>query len=142
MFEQGLFAFLSGAPAIAAQLGGSPYARADGTVGVFPQQLPEGSTMPALVYAIVGRQSVNSTEGTNRTAMKRVQIDCYGRSYGDAKQLQLPVRKELEPLKGYTLSEGTRVAGVFVNSELDAFEYGPFLYCAVLDFNIWIINPA
>jgi hypothetical protein len=140
MFEQGLFSFLSGAPAIVAQLGGSPSARADGTVGVFPLQLPESSTLPALVYSVVGRGSVNSTAGTNRAVMKRVQIDCYGRHYGDAKVTQAAVKKAVLALRG-ALRDGTVVSGVLVNSELDAFEEAPFLYCAVLDFNFFLVDP-
>jgi len=141
MFEAGFNSLLANSPAIAAELGGSPFARADGASGVFPEQLPEASTLPACVYNVVGYQNVKSNEGTNRLVKKRVQVDCYGRHYGDAKFLQDAIRETVLSFKG-TLSDGTLVCQAWLNSELDAFEDAPFLFCAVLDFDVWIINQA
>jgi hypothetical protein len=139
MFEAGLNTLLRADPGIMAQLGGSPFARVDSRSGIFPEQLPEGASLPALVYGVVGEQRVHSTQGTNRLAMKRVQIDCYGRHYADAKQLQAAVKECLLDFRG-TLSEGTIVNGILQVGEMDTFEYAPFLFCAVLDFNCWVIQ--
>lgn len=75
MFEAGFAALLATNPGVMAQLGGSPWARADGQTGVFPVQVPEEATLPNIVYLVVGRRSVNSLAGTNRLVMKRVQVD-------------------------------------------------------------------
>ncbi len=139
MFEAGFAALLATNPGVMAQLGGSPWARADGQTGVFPVQVPEEATLPNIVYLVVGRRSVNSLAGTNRLVMKRVQVDARGRHYGDAKQLQEAVKDCVLHFRG-VLSDGTVMQGALLNSELDAFEDGPFLYCGVLDFNVWTID--
>jgi hypothetical protein len=139
MFEAGLNSLLQSDPGISAQLGGSPFARADNTSGIFPAQMPEASTLPAVVYSVVGEQCVHSVQGTNRLAMKRLEIHCYGRHYADAKNLQEAVLACLLPFRG-TLNEGTVVNGILQSGEVDAFEYAPFIYCAILDFNAWIIQ--
>jgi len=141
MFEAGLFNLLSSDPGVKAQIGGSPFSRADGTPGVFPVELPKESTLPAVVYTVLTGRPVNSTQGTNRLEFKRVQVDCYGKSYGAAKQTKAAVEACLASYRGL-LSDGTRMQGGLKVAEVDAFEDGPFLYCAVVDFSLHIINPA
>ena len=141
MFEQGFNSLLATSPGVMAQLGGSPFAREDRQTGVWPVQVPEEAALPNIAFSIVGRQSVNSVQGTSRLVMKRVQVNSRGRHYADAKNLQEAVKRCVLSFRG-TLSDGTRVFGALLNSELDAFEDGPFLFCGVLDFDVWTINQS
>jgi len=141
MFEAGLFSLLANDPGVMAQVGGSPFLRQDGTPLVFPVQLPEESTLPAVVYTVVTGTSVTSTQGTNRLEFKRVQLDCYGKNYGAAKILKRAAEACLLSYRG-PLSDGTYMQGGLKVSEVDAFEDGPFLYRAVVDFSLHIINPV
>jgi hypothetical protein len=141
MFEAGLYNLLASNPGIMAQVGGSPFARADGASGVFPVQLPEASVLPACVYTVLHGQSVNSVQGTNRLEFKRLQVDCYGRHYGDAKNMMKVVMDCLLSYRG-PLSDGTFMAGALKVAEIDAFEDAPFLYRGVVDFSVHITNPA
>ena len=139
MFEAGLFSLLTNDPGIRAQVGGSPFARKDDTAGVWPVQAPEGSPLPYLVYSIAGGSNVTSTAGTNALGSKRVQVNCYGRHYEDVKDLKGSVMACLLSFRG-SLSDGSVMNGALLVSETDAFAEGPFLFCAVVDFNVWVIN--
>jgi hypothetical protein len=139
MFEQGLFSLLSNDVGIKAALGGSPFGRTDGAAGVFPMQLPEASTLPAIVYSVLSSYRVTSMQGTNRTEKRRLQVDCYGHHYEDAKLLMQPIKDCLLSFRG-PLADGTYMQGAFLIGELDAFEDAPFLYRGVLDFDVWIAN--
>ena len=88
MFEQGFNSLLATNPGVMVQLGGFPFAREDAQTGVWPVQVPEEATLPNVAFSVVGRQSVNSVQGTSRLVMKRVQVNSRGRHYADAKNLQ------------------------------------------------------
>jgi hypothetical protein len=139
MFEAGFYKLLISDAGIAGLLSGSPAARADQTSGVFPIQLPEASTLPALVYTVIHGQSVTSVQGTDAMETKRVQIECYGRHAEDVAALQSSVKNCLLSYRG-SLSDGTVMCGAFKRGELGAFEHAPLLYRGEIDFDVLIIN--
>ena len=71
----------------------------------FPDKLPEQVAYPALTYSIlVGTGTRTLTDpGLQKW---RIQVDCWGTTYADAKNLRAAVMKELNGYSGI-LSDGT-----------------------------------
>jgi hypothetical protein len=115
-----LYALLSANAGVAALVGDR----------IFPQVMPQGGQLPALVYAVVDDVPENTLTGyTLRGA--RVQIDCYGKAYIAAQGTADAVVSALAEI----VTEG--LAAVLL-SRRDGYEDETTLHKVMLDFSLWI----
>lgn len=68
----------------------------------------QGATDPRIVMWTIGDAEDHNLEGPDGHSVGRVQVDCYGGTYGDAKHLSRAVRAALD---GYS---GNGFQGVFL----------------------------
>lgn len=142
MLEAGLEALLIKTPAVIDFIE-TQANRSDNTTGIFPALMPEDTPLPAIVYAQVGTPwADNSLDGAQACQAKRIEFSCYGRVYGDAKGTARAIRSALVGLH-QTLgdSEHTEVDDIRLVSEIDLFEYDPFMYRTVVDLEIVFRDP-
>lgn len=53
---------------------------------IYPQVIPQGSLMPAVVLSVIDERPINSLTGDPSTRLKRarLQVDCYAETYLEA----------------------------------------------------------
>jgi hypothetical protein len=140
MLGEGINQFLLAASTITAIIG-TPATRKDGRSGIWPVQMPEASTMPAIVLSQISGEGNPSHDGANALHQCRISFGCYGSNYGDSKRLQRAIRQLFEAYHG-TLPDGTPVDNAILVLELDAFEDAPFSYNAPIDFQFVYADTA
>jgi hypothetical protein len=91
--------------------------------GVYPMVIPQRGKLPAVTYMRVSSQYDTSVDGTGSRLTARVQIDCWCRSYSEAKRLSEAVRNAMV------------AAGHLVQSERDGFEDDLYIYSVGMDFS-------
>ena len=107
---------------------------------VYPVQLPQKPTLPAIAYRIVSGFRPHSMPNTRGLARPRVQIDCYSDSYEGAQTLADLVRKRLDAYRG---AAGTATwQGVFFSNENDDFDPDTKLYTLSRDYTFWVEETA
>lgn len=96
---------------------------------IYPIVLPTDSTLPAMTYQIVGssNKQTMSTHGMQRV---RLQIDCWGDTYGDAVTLRDAVATSLD---GY---QDANVQFLLL-SKSDFFERDALQYRALIEFYLF-----
>ena len=105
---------------------------------VWANQLPTISSpadLPAIVYREVHGDGEFSMDGPDQLQYSRMQFNCYGKVYEDAKRVARTLRQELELFTG-ALSDGTVIEHMQRESEVDIFEDAPLIYCTAVDFKI------
>ncbi|RZU39331.1 DUF3168 domain-containing protein [Edaphobacter modestus] len=119
MIEQVFAAALSSNPAIQAICG----------TRVYPLVVPTDSPMPAITYRFVGGSS-KATVDTYGTQRSRVEVSCWGNSYGDAVTLRTAV---IGALSQYSQN------GVFISflQTIDDFDHEVLQYPASAEFYIF-----
>lgn len=132
MLGEGINQTLLAASPITAIIG-TPATRKDGRSGIWPVQMPEAATYPAIVFSQISGDGNPSYDGANSLHQCRISFGCYGKNYADSKRLQVAVRQLFEGFHG-VLPDGTPVDNVILELELDAFEDAPFSYNAPIDF--------
>jgi hypothetical protein len=128
MLQEGLNSFLNSNGPVTALVADRVYAG----------QLPEisaQSLLPAIVYKEIHGDGEFSMDGPDQLQYSRMQFDCYGKVYGDAKRVARTLRQEFESFTG-ALNDGTVIEHMQRESEVDIFEYAPFVYCTAVDFKI------
>ena len=118
MIEQTLFTVLSTNTPVQAIVGSK----------IYPVVMPEGVTVPALVYQKVGTTVVNSLEGFSGIESIRMQFSCYAPTLIGAKQLAQAVSAALD---GSTVLKCVRIM------EMDGQDPETKNFRVVVDFNIW-----
>jgi hypothetical protein len=108
--EPGFVSYLSGIPGLAALVSNRLY----------PQRLPESVTMPAIAYRRVSGERMMSHSGPSGVASPRYQMECWGMSYAEAKQVAEQVRIALDGYKG--LMGSVPVQGTFVDDDRDRYD--------------------
>jgi len=104
MFETGLVSFLKAGNTSAADR-------------VYPQTLPQGAALPALVYFSVNTPVDYTQQGESAIQTGRYQVECWGETYQDAKTLAEETRQMLSGFQG-AMGEET-VSGAFIEDEKD-----------------------
>lgn len=97
-FEDALYAILSGAAAVAADVSDQ----------IYPERAPDGVTGRYIVYTLIHDESDQTHESASSLTRARYQLDCYAPTAAAAKNLAKKARAELH---GY---QGT-IAGVRVD---------------------------
>ena len=135
--EQGLFQLLQSNATI-----GTLINTAQGK-GVYWILIPKGATVPALVITKIATDDTVSTSKTFLTRGALFQIDCYGTSYYQSKNVATAVRGVLNNYTG-TLTEGTVVQGITIEKDWDMpFEESSalgFVYRNMLQFRVWYLD--
>lgn len=94
---------------------------------------PQGKASPCVVLHRVGGEREQSMEGPDGVIASRVQVDCWGVTYTDAKAVAVQV---MAALNGYRAGAILRV---FIDSERDDQFLDPPdpLYRTRLDLRVW-----
>ena len=125
MIEAGLQAKVANDPTVSGLCG----------TRVYPVKLPDSPTLPAVTYQGISTNPDSTMDGPSGFVEVRLQFDCWGETYGDAKTLQDAVRLALD---GYTglLSDGTAVFNVMLDTASDLYEPDSRLYRASTDYKV------
>lgn len=138
MLVEGISKMLKAAATITA-LVGTPATRKDNSPGIFPVQSPEQTPTPFVVYSQISGDGNPSLDGANALHQCRLSFSCYGSTYLDAKKLQRAIRQLFEGYSG-ELPDGTPAENFVLVLETDAFEDGPFLFNAPIDFQVVYVD--
>lgn len=127
--EEALLSYLKAASAIASLVG----------TRINLVRSPQGTVCPRVVLTRVsGLRDMTLNNGPSGYVSSRVQVDCYGTSYGSAKTVARAIEARLSGYSGTT--GGVRFEGCFLIGERDDFfdtETPDKLFRTALDFNIW-----
>lgn len=95
---------------------------------IYPVQLPQAPTLPALVYAQVSVVAADvAHDGQPAYELGRYQFDCYAEKYGDAKALALALKSTLRNWGAYE---------TYFENLLDLSEYELDRYRMTVEFLI------
>jgi hypothetical protein len=105
-----------------------------GKVGtrIYPVVLPTDCAYPAITYQLISDTSSPTLTSTGQQ-QKRVQIDCWSKTYLEAKQLQTAVRAVLDGFAG-ALSDGTLIQNCQHDNAVDFFEDSALVHRAMSDY--------
>lgn len=92
----GLRAFFAAAPAVRALA----FDVARDELRMSPSYLPQGETLPAIVYHEISSESDQTFDGRTGIAHTRVQLDCYGSTALAAQSLRLACEVAIQGYRG------------------------------------------
>jgi hypothetical protein len=97
---------------------------------VYPILLPESPTFPAITYQEISQVPQNHRDGNSGLDRARTQINCWGKTFEQARVLA----NEIRALNGSGSGEVTKL---FVEDAGDDFDEGTELFLRRLDLVIW-----
>lgn len=105
--------------------------------------LVQGETLPAVIINRVTGAPVYTDDGESGLAQARLEINCWGSTYGSAKTLARAVIAALSAYNG--TSGSTTFQNTLLDSEQDIREGGTmnqpeYLFRTMLDFIVWFEN--
>jgi hypothetical protein len=113
---------------------------------VYPLLAKQGTAKPYIVYQIISAERVHSDDGPAHNTMPRVQIDCYGQTYEQARSVFEAVRVDLDGFSGPLETadsppEIVNVQAIELMSESDFIEEegDKRIYRVSADF--WVMYP-
>lgn len=126
--EQALVQHLLTNAAVAAKVGNR----------VHLKQLPQRSTLPAIVIHKVSGPREHSHDGSSGLARPRFQFDMYAATAEAANDLAEKVRLALDGFRG-TMGgvSGVRVDGVFLENERDDYDDSAEVQAVSQDYIVW-----
>lgn len=106
---------------------------------MYPIQLPQNPTLPAIRFFRASGTRPQSTTGPLGQSNPRFQIDSYAISFEAANNLSELIRKRLDGYRGPAGSEDDFIQGAFFETERDFWEAEPLpgMYVASRDYMIW-----
>ena len=126
--EEALRAYMLADPAVTAACGGRMYWSVR----------PQGSTYPSCVLTIISRLPERTFAGPAGLAQARVQVDCYGDTYGQAKALYRAVKAVLNNL---SFTNSSKLFWGFAENERDLTDTGTTdaerVFRVSADFLLW-----
>lgn len=102
---------------------------------VWPMRLRQDPQLPALVYRRISGPRESSHSGPSRLAHPRIQIDCWGEDYPQAKFLAEELRIAVDGFRGTMGSR--RVDKVEVVADLDDIDEDSGRFRIIVDIIIW-----
>lgn len=102
---------------------------------IYPVQLPQEFTLPAITYQLISNQRIHAIDGPIGVAIPRVQIDCYADTYSEVKTLADKVRITFDGFRGSIATE-TDIGGIYLESEQDIYSADTEIYRVSMDFMI------
>jgi len=138
MIDQGIVDLLANDSGVAAILKTSTVAQLTGwtaQASIYQVVAPEDlERLPLIAFSYVGGSSGNTLDGVGGIQKLRLQIDCWGTTPVDAKNLADAVRKVLDGYQG-VLSDGTWLqSAVMVHPGIDFFSDASRYYRRMLEF--------
>lgn len=122
---------------ISTLLGNVPLAGFVGT-RIYWGLAPQGAALPYVTLQVISGSPDYASTGTTGVVEARIQVDCYGATYGQAKRT---LRAAQTALKNYKRLSGTPIVqGVFLDGERDFSERrndATIVHKASSDFFIW-----
>lgn len=123
--EAGLFDYLSTHATVSADIG----------TRVYPVKLPQNPTFPCASYTTSGADRHSTFSGQNDFVGMNIDIDCWGETYSDAKDLQTKIRGAVQNYQG--LMGTVNVDSVFVYDPVDVYEDSVQAYRSTLPITIY-----
>ena len=100
---------------------------------VYPNQLPQRATLPAVVYTRISTLFYQ-TRDSSSLERPRFQFDCWGGSYGEARTVAQQLRLALRTLPQ---SSNPRIDATLLENDQDILEADPGRFRAVVEAYIW-----
>ncbi len=116
---------------------------------LYPNELPQDATFPAMTYRMISGPRAKNMDGNVGTTRFRFQFDCFATTSSGAVALREALRKTLD---GFPVEQGhsglipisppVRIHGAFADNENDSAEpsleqAGPRLKRKSMDFIVW-----
>lgn len=109
---------------------------------VWPMRRPQARELPAVTVTRVDGGPIYTDDGESGLATARMQIDCWGATYTDAKDTAAAIKTALSGYVGTT--GGTAFRFIYLDAERDMSESGSntseYLFRVVLDFMVMFDN--
>jgi len=106
--------------ALASYLGAHPRLKSLVGTRIYPEVLPQAPTYPAIVYQRISTTRLRALDGPVGLARPRIQLDCYGATYAEAKEIAANLRLALD---GKSFEQNfVRVQAAFLEDERDILE--------------------
>lgn len=122
MFVEDLFSFLSDQATDAASR-------------IYPNELPQGATLPAIKYFQVSDPPEHTHDGRSGLRHPRFQLDCYADTYLKAQQL---AGQAITALDGYRGQMGSATCGAcFADDKRDNHDPETGRHWVSVDVDIW-----
>lgn len=102
---------------------------------VYPIQLPQKPTLPAIRYNTITDVRYPTTPNTKGLRRPRIQIDCYATTYAAAVQLAEYVEARLDSYRG--AAGATSIQGAFLVNGDEFFEDDKKAYVISRDYFVW-----
>lgn len=122
MIEPMIYTHLAGQAGVSALVGAR----------IYPLIMPQDGALPALVYTIVSAVPINSLGGFSGLINPRVQIDCWAKTYGQAKALAEAVHQAMD-------TRNANFDALLIDMR-DDYEEDTKLYRVLQDYSIWPAN--
>lgn len=105
---------------------------------LFPLAIPQEENIPAIVYQRISSPRTLTLSGDS-VNNPRIQLSCYGASYGTAKQLAILLYQSLDCFRG---ALGNKVkATLLMDDSRDGFDHETKRYRSDVDFFIMHTKP-
>lgn len=98
---------------------------------VYPLVVPEGASLPAIVYRRISTERVYSHDGFSGLAKPRFQFSCVSTHYSEARAVANALRSLLNGRIGPGLQ------GVYAETEYDDYDHTDRTFTTHIDFFIW-----
>lgn len=95
---------------------------------VYPMDMPQNATLPALTYTRVSETPLVNLDGENATRNSRYQVDCFASTYTGAQALA-------EAVKAAMVTNS--LFGVVRENQNDLYSAEPDRFRVQMDFSIW-----
>lgn len=96
---------------------------------VYPVLLPQQAAFPCVTYQRISGGRIYSLQGYANLQRSRIQVDCWGTSYGDAKNLYYQVKEAME-------TAGTLKA-ILITRPDDMYDDDSGIHRVSCDFSVW-----
>jgi hypothetical protein len=130
MIEATLFTLLTANAGVTALVG----------TRVYPVQLPQAPTTPAVSYQLISEHREGSFAGPSGLPGTLIQVDSWSDTYLGVKTLATAVRLALDGYQG-TPAGGDRIQASILENQSDIFEPDVKLFRVLQEFRLWWDEP-
>ena len=131
MLEVGLFNLISTDAGLNAIVSGN----------IFAVLLPQGACLPAVTYQVVSKRGLYALQERVNVNECRMQFDIWSTDYVLGKQAAAALTAAIDNFTG-TLSEGTHVFGVQLQTSSDLYESDARMNRVLIEFVIQYADPS